>query len=341
LEGCPIMESMGLSPAASRTRPVPGVPVSIEIRHLRLFIAVAEELHFTRAADRLHVAQPAISAQIKRLEGQLQVPLFERSTRAVRLTPEGELFFAAAKTALEKWDEAFVVAASLRQGQGGSISLGVSLRINSRVRVEIQRRLVEVNPRVRVDFVGESSPRLVDEVARGRLDIALCLAPPRHSGLRCQPVRDDPVIAALPVTHRLGTRGSLALAELRHEEWVLPGPSHRVTAILRDMCRAAGFELRPSDVHSADYDDEFTLVARGHGIEVVPSVMVPLRNVAGVAFVPIEGHTYPLELVYRPDGAGPVQSALIRAVLESQRTAPQFGSPRSGEGETAESSPGA
>lgn len=292
--------------------------MNLEIRHLRQFVTVAEELHFTRAADLLHIAQPALSAQIKRLEAKLEVRLFDRSTRQVRLTPEGERLYRAAKLTLEHWENTLTLAASLRRGETGHASLGVSLRITSRVRAEIQRQLVRINPDVTVDFVAENTTRLVEEVLAGRVDAALCLAPVHHPGVRSQLVRHDRMLAALPTSHVLAARETVSLVELKAEQWIVPNRGVGSAALLEAMCLAVGFEMQTAKTTSADYDDEFTAVAQGLGFEAVPGSIVPLRSVDGVTFIPIDDISLPLELLYRAESVSAPLATVIEAIMQSQ-----------------------
>src|SRR5690606_641233 len=106
------------------------------------------------------------------------------STRQVRLTGEGEQLLAAARAVLEKWDDAMLVAASIRPPENARIALGISLRMHSGIRVDIQNRLAELGAAVTIDFTAGSTPRLIDQVEAGRLDAAVCLTPAPRPGLR-------------------------------------------------------------------------------------------------------------------------------------------------------------
>ena len=295
--------------------------MTIEIRHLRLFLAVADELHFTRAAERMHLAQPALSAQIKKLEENLGLTLLERNTRAVALTDAGRILRAEARAAVEAYDRALATAAMLRRGGAGHLALGINPRSRSQMRMRIMERLSEINPRVTVDFIAEGSVRLVEEVAAGRLDAALCVGPRTNPNLRSLLVRDDPLIVAIPAAHPLAGRESISLAELRDERWILP--SSRVygsNATLQQECRDVGFEMLVSETAS-DYDEDFTGVARGGGIEVVPYSFTR-RPTTGVAFVPLRELSIPLQLIWQPASEGPALSCLVRAVLDAEASAP-------------------
>lgn len=289
--------------------------MSIEIRHLRQFLAVAEELHFTRAAERLHLAQPALSAQIKKLEQELEVQLLVRSTRAVELTPAGQEFAARARHTVESYDTTLATAAQLRRGGGGHVSLGVSSRLRPALRREFIRELGLLTPRLAIDFVSESTVRLVQAVTARQVDAALVVAPSQTASLRSVRVRDAPLVAALPAEHALADRSEITLWDLRDELWIMPSADvFASNSLMHAMCLEAGFRLRVSSAATSNYDDDFIGVGEGSGIEVVPDVFTRPGAVADVAFVPVAGATLPLYLVAQSDGDGRRLGPLFKAV---------------------------
>jgi len=292
----------------------------VEIRHLRQFVVVAEELHFSRAAARLGIPQPALSAQIKRIETALQLELFERNTHQVRLTPQGESLLAAATAALEQWDESFALAAALRQGRTARVRLGVSCRMDSRVMVEIERSLAAASPGVVVDFTTARSDRLLDDVAGGRVDAALCFAPAHRAGLEYRLVRADPLAVALPAAHRLAGDPILVLDRLREDVWLMPDRSKRSMAWLRDLWAGLRLEMRTMTDSTTAYDRDFLAVAEGRGVQGVSVAVLPQRPVRGVVFASLRDGRIPVELAYRDEQPRPAFTAVVRAVLESQRS---------------------
>lgn len=293
--------------------------MSVEIRHLRQFIVVADELHFTRAAARLHLAQPALSAQIKKLETELNLALFSRNTRAVELTPEGAVFLERARTAVSAYDDALLAARSLTTGGAGRIGLGINPRMRPPVRMSILNQLAASSSTVLVDFVAESSVRLVAAVAAGQVDAALCVAPANIGDLRAILVKNDPLVVALPDGHPLADRDTLQLSELRDEKWILPSNLvYASNSILQAKCARAGFTMQVSETCS-DYDDDFTGVANGGGIEVVPSGFVRARQVEGVTFADLPDESIPIHVLHRPDDASPALRSVITAVIDSAR----------------------
>lgn len=283
----------------------------VEIRHLRQFLAVAEELHFTRAAESLHIAQPALSAQIKKLERSLQLQLFVRNTRAVELTPEGERFVDSARLAVESYDAAMLQAATLRSGEHGHVNCGVSPRFRPEFRRQIVRNVEQVNPRITLDFISESSVRLVEGVSEGRLQAAFCLAPTNTGNLRRVLIKNDPFLVALRRDHPLANSEVLVLSDLKNETWILP--SERVyssNSVLQQRCLDAGFTMNIAQEHS-DHDDDFSLVAGGTGIEVVPSMFTRPRAEGDVIFIPLAGQTIPLYFIAPANADTPGLRALF------------------------------
>ena len=295
--------------------------MNVEIRHLRQFLAVAEELHFSRAADRLHLAQPALSANIRKLEDSLQLRLFERNTRSVELTNEGQAFAAQARAAVDSYDRALDAAARLRGGGVGPVTLGVYPHVGSEVKRAIVNRLREINPDVELTIIAESSVKLVQSVNDGIVDAALCIAPMGTGGLRRVLVANEPLVAALHESHPLATRSSIRLHELRDDPWILPSNrAFRENSILTRLCAEAGFAMRVSDAVS-DYDDDFSAVADQRGIAVVPAGFVTGEVRETVSFVPIDGVTTPIYLIARSDDGPRALRSVFQAVVEAASVA--------------------
>ncbi|MFD6157067.1 LysR substrate-binding domain-containing protein [Nocardia sp. NPDC060256] len=219
----------------------------MELRQLRYFVTVAEELHFGRAAERLHIVQSAVSQQVRQLERELGVELFDRSPRRVVLTEAGAQFLPGARDALAAAARAkasitgFVAGTTLRLGT--STGLGDHLD-------RIMERLV---PQVRVETVSASTRVRVEQVLDGRLDAAFVRGPVDHSGLRRIPVWDDPLLVAISARHPLAGAPELALADLA--PYPLRLTERRANAPLVDLvvdaCHEAGFEPVPGPVSSA------------------------------------------------------------------------------------------
>lgn len=291
--------------------------MAIEIRHLRQFLAVAEELHFTRAAERLHLAQPALSAQVKKLEEELEIQLLIRSTRAVQLTASGEEFAAKARIAVEAYDDALATAAQLRGGGAGHFSLGINPRMQPRVRMGILRRLEAISPKLTLDFAGESSVRLVSAVIDGRLDAAVVVAPTHTATLRSVLVRNSPLVAALPASHPLADADSVTLWDMRDDEWILPSANvFASNSIMQALCLEAGFRMKVSTKATSNYDEDFVAVREGKGIEVVPEAFAPARADGDIVFVPVESATIPIYMIAQASNESRALGAVFKAVVD-------------------------
>ena len=214
-------------------------------RLLRSFVVLAEELHFGRAAERLHVAQPALSQQVKRLEAQVGVALFARTRRSVELTEAGAAMLVPARAAVEAARAAEDVARAHARGEQGELRLGLSPGVHylaQRLLAEFARRRPGVRVRARQDGAGA----LARQVAAGELELALgCCAEPAPE-VAVERLLDLPVVVAVAASHPMAGRAAVALADLREERFALvddaDGPGYNQA--VRELCRRAGFALR-------------------------------------------------------------------------------------------------
>jgi DNA-binding transcriptional LysR family regulator len=212
----------------------------MELRQLQYFVAVAEELHFGRAAERLHIVQPAVSQQLRRLEQELGVRLVDRSTRRVALTPAGERFLPEARAVL-------AAAARARDSVGTvrTLRLGTSTGLGAR----LPRLLAEFERRTggaAIELVRVPAAARLRRVADGTLDAALVRGVTGHPGLRVEPVWTDPIVVALAQSHPLAAERPLRLAALEALPVRLParGENAPLVDLVTGACRAAGFEPR-------------------------------------------------------------------------------------------------
>jgi DNA-binding transcriptional LysR family regulator len=202
----------------------------MELRHLRYFVAIAEERSFTRAAERLWVAQPGLSTQIRRLEAELGVKLFERHTRGVDLTPAGELFLERARLALAAADTAGATGRDLEAGVVGSIRLGIASGAQWRPASELLRRFSRERPGVELTVLEAYGGTLWRDLRDGRLDALL--APTGHASadLRTFELGSEPWVVLIGTGHRLAGIGPVAADELDGELIAVTG--HRDGAAL-------------------------------------------------------------------------------------------------------------
>src|SRR5215203_1136331 len=220
-------------------------PVNVELRHLRYFVAVAEELHFTRAARRVHIAQQPLSAAIARLEQQLGVTLLERTTRRVELTEAGEALLEPARAALRAVDDALAAAQAAGRGEAGDLDVGLSSGAWYGLE-PLFDAVRERHPGLSLHVRQQSTRPLLDDVRAGHLDVAVGLCVQDAGGLGTQRLKDEPVLLAVAAQHRLAGRTHVDVAVLRQETLALDDPSDGpdYNAAVLAVCARAGFTPR-------------------------------------------------------------------------------------------------
>jgi DNA-binding transcriptional LysR family regulator len=285
-----------------------------ELRHLRYFVAVAEELHFGRAADRAGIAQPALSQQVRRLEGMVGAELFVRSTRSVALTPAGAALLPHARRALAEAELGAAAAARAARGEIGHLTVGfietaaVSL-IPAAVR-EFRAR----HPDVTLSLRELSVDAQIQGLRGGTLDLGVVRAPVDAADLEVAVVADDRLLAAVPGSHRLAAAGSVSVPELAAEPLValsrevVPGLHDQVISLFSEHGHSARITQEATSIQAV-----MGLVAAGLGIALLPSSVRSLSR-EGIAFVDLDSSEVSLILaVHRGDESSPLVEAFLAA----------------------------
>ncbi len=262
--------------------------MNFELRHLRYFVAVAEELHFGRAAQRLHISQPPLSMQIRALEDALGVRLLARTQRRVALTAAGAAFLHEARHILERAASAVTAAQRADRGEVGQLALGFVSHANYHVLPSLLREFHARAPGVRLALRESTSDRLLDELADGPLDAAFVLAPVDAPALDSVAVWREPLVAALPATHPLATRrGRLRLAQLADAPFIV-FPRRLAPGLHDDIvgfCRDAGFSPRV-EMEAVQMQTIVSLVSAGIGVALIPASLEHLGR-TGVVYRPL------------------------------------------------------
>lgn len=258
----------------------------MELRHLRYFVAVAEELHFRKAAERLHIVQPALSKQIGVLEAELGVALFERDRRHVLLTEAGASFLDEALAVLARADGAKARAQAIGQGSVGSLSIALIQPALAELLPRVLRRYRRQYPNVQIRLTESPTSEVVDMTMNGLVQCAFVRLPfdvPEE--LECMPVDQQAVFVALPERHRLAKREAVEFADLKDEDFVLI--NRRAERALHDyyvtLCNQAGFSPRITHEVNSTWV-ALGVVASGLAIGFAPASMA---DHAGVRFLPI------------------------------------------------------
>ena len=261
----------------------------MEIRHLRYFVAVAEELHFGRAARRLRIAQPPLSRQIRDLEDEMEVQLFLRDRRGVALTQAGASFLGDVRGVLGALARAVDQARRADRGEVGKIRVGYVSSVAYSGLPEVLRAFRLKYPEVSIGLHEMPPAAQVKGLRDGEIDVGFVRAPMEESALESEVVRREPLVAALPASHRLASSRRIELSSLAREPFILfprwrgPGFFDYIVG----LCRAAGFS--PSIAYEAAQLDILSLVAAGLGVSIVPSSIRAVRR-AGIVFRPIVGN---------------------------------------------------
>ncbi|HST43493.1 MAG TPA: LysR substrate-binding domain-containing protein [Conexibacter sp.] len=263
--------------------------MDVELRHLRYFVAVAEELSFTRAAERLHIAQPPLSTQIRALERELGVELFDRSRRAIALTDAGEVLLGEARRLLVQVQQALAATTRAGTGEVGRLTVGFVPSASVGALPSRLKTFRTRHPGVEL-FLRELPPdELVAALRTGALDLCILYLPFSDPGLEVLTVAREPLVAALPAEHPLAARATpLPVARLRDEPFVVPARHHMpgLNARVMETCRRAGFEPRAVQDDVWLLQTTLGLVAAGIGVALVPASLEKLGR-AGVAFRPL------------------------------------------------------
>ncbi|HVX45457.1 MAG TPA: LysR substrate-binding domain-containing protein [Mycobacteriales bacterium] len=286
----------------------------MEIRQLQYFLAVAEELHFGRAAERLHIVQSAVSQQLRRLERELGVDLFERTTRTVRLTEAGRRLEPEARAVLAAVERARVAIEDLRTERHDTVRLGTSDGLGVRLN-DILAAFTERGGRL--ELVTAPTEERLKRVRRGDLDATLIRGPAEDGDLEFLELWTDPLMVALPARHDLAVRESIDVADLAGLP--LRIASRERNRALHDLvvesCRTAGFEPEFGPEFTSAQD---TLAAIGFGAPSWTVFYAPHADqipVPGVVFRPLRNPTPIMRtyLVLRPDPPRAGVRALIDA----------------------------
>jgi len=304
----------------------------MELRLLRYFTVVAEELHFSRAAARLHMAQPPLSQQIRRLEEELGVQLLARTKRRVELTEPGRQFLASAREILAQADRAVAQVQREARGEVGEIAIGmVSSASYGDTLPRVLRVYRERHPSVAITLHEMSSGEQQTALREGRIQVGF-LRPPLHEpGLATTTVLREPLVAVLPADHPLASRKRIPLAALAGDPFILIPRSHGLghLDLVMGACLRAGFTPRIAQ-EAREIQTVVGFVAAGFGVSLLPETVQRLTH-SGVAYVPLTPPKVLIEIAaaHRSGDASPLLAAFL-AVLKETVSASRSGAKRAG-----------
>ncbi|GAA4925025.1 DNA-binding transcriptional LysR family regulator [Nonomuraea thailandensis] len=299
----------------------------LPLAQLHAFVVLAEELHFGHAADRLGIAQPPLSQQIRRLEDKVGHALFSRAPGRVALTPAGHELLPAARRALDELAGGLAAARAVGSGRAGRIRLGFAASLALTILPELLSAYRERFPRVRIEIHEMTTAPQLAALRERRIDVGLLREPPDDEPeLGFATVLREPFVAVLPTGHPLAAGRAVELARLAGSPFVLlprehgPGLYDRITR----MCGAAGFTPEVAQ-HAVEWQTVCALVEAGLGVSLAPASIRRIR-LRGVAFrrVTPGGVRTSVAAAWRADDTEPLVTGLLETVLR------QGGAPAAG-----------
>ncbi|MEU9123177.1 LysR substrate-binding domain-containing protein [Streptomyces sp. NPDC048506] len=297
----------------------------MELRQVRYFMAVAEELHFGRAAERLHIVQPTVSQQIRRLEREFGLELFHRTTRTVTLTAAGRAFLPHAHAILRTERAATEAMAAVRAEQEATLRLGTSVGLGTRLD-DLLTALGERAPRLMVELISAPSAVRLQRVRDGELDAAFVRGVEHGPGLEFIPLWQDVLVAALPAGHPLAAQPDVALADLSDLPLrIAPRDTNpHLVDTLVGACRAAGFEPVMGPAFTTDQDTMAAIATGRPSWTVYYAHQAAIQPAPRVVFRPFAEPAPSLRtyLAVRPDPPSRELAALLDACDQREPAGP-------------------
>lgn len=285
----------------------------MELRHLHYFIAVAEELHFSRAAERLCISQPPLSQQIRSLEDELGVKLFERTKRHVQLTEAGKVFLERSYLVLAQLEQAIEVTQRIGRGEVGRLAIGFVDSATYNVLPDVLRVFREQFPAIELRLHELTTTQQIHALYQNQIDVGVVRSAITDPGLSTECVLQESLVLALPQTHPLSAQVNVSVSTLADESFILfpakLGPVFYDQII--QICQQAGFHPKVAQ-EAVQMQTIIGLVAAGLGIAFVPASLQNFHR-SGVIYRPLQEQTPQtgLYLAWRQHDSSPVIKAFL------------------------------
>lgn len=293
----------------------------IEMHHLKYFVAVAEELNFARAAERLHISQPPLTRQIQQLEKELGVLLFDRTTRRVQLTEAGQTYLEEARITLAQVKRGVSVAQRTSRGEIGRLAVGFEASSAYDILPRSRQMFKERFPDVELMFVEMRTDEQAQALLDGRIHVGFVLPPLHEDALAVETVLRESLMAAIPRNHPLSGKNKVALEDLAAEAFVMSSRSNRCGLYdqVISVCHNAGFT--PKVVQEAnEMQIMLGFIAAGIGVSLLPEHVKQFHK-PGIVFLPLMPSSAKVELAvaWRPDDTSPILREFLEIVRRCVR----------------------
>jgi DNA-binding transcriptional LysR family regulator len=294
---------------------------SLEFRHLRYFLALAEELHYGRAAQRLAISQPPLSVAIQQLEASVGARLFDRDSKGVRLTPAGAAFRGSAQALIDRAEDACALARDVQAGEVGRLRVGF---VGSTLFNGLSgwlKNFQAAHPKVEVVVVELNSQDQIDALLHDELDLGLVHTDRLPPALASAPLYTEPFVACLPAAHPLAAQPRIALPSLGEQPFILfsrkGSPDYHARIV--DICRRHGFYPRLQH-EGRHWLSVVSLVAQGLGVSIVPAAF-QRAGLQGAVFRPLDGEVEASAVfaAWRQDADPVLRDALLATRREGER----------------------
>ena len=303
----------------------------VEVRHLQAVLVLAEEMNFTRAAERLHITQSALSKQINEIEKHHSFLLFTRKNKKnVELSEVGRIFVEEARSALLHIDRAVQLGRAAREGSETVLTVGHSPDADQAWVSSVLAIRLPLHPKLRIQLMSEFSSELIRSVMVGGLNLALVTAPPENSQITAVAFAQTPLCGVLPLTHAVADKESIALQDLVRDEWILF--ARRVHPVVHDSIRNAALRegIAPKRVHDVITAQQAVhLVSEHVGVAIIAQPAAALFRANGVVVKPISDTSLCFEtcVIMRTDDDSRLANEFVRSFLRRYQP-PQHLSPQ-------------
>ncbi|HEY8102761.1 MAG TPA: LysR substrate-binding domain-containing protein [Burkholderiaceae bacterium] len=294
----------------------------IDLRHLRYFLAVAEELNVGRAAERLHISQPPLTRQIRQLESELGVDLFMRSRAGMALTAAGEALLPEVRKTMTQVERALAIAQTAGNAAERQFVIGYTTVFDQSAIPDVREYFRQHFPNVRFVVKGKHSINLVKEIKNGMMDMAFIGLHTDPQDLQIEVISEQPFVVALPAPHSLARKRSISFADLRSERlfWF----ERRINPGFYDYCQKyfSTIGFRPEIISEpADHHVLLGLIAEGRGIALLPESLMNVKR-KGVVFRPLRdasGFSMGIAVAYDKANTSPLLRRLLHLIRTESR----------------------